>query len=309
MRSLIRSVAAAATFGLVLTGCAVAPYAPAPGQPVAPGQPGAPGQPSESGQPTPSSSASTTPSTSASPGSSEPVQDAYVYFPRASSRGVRLGREVRPVEQDDPLVGALEAMIAGPLDPDYTTRWDADTTVNEVTTSGGVTTVDLSADARDGGGMSVQQAAAQADQLVWTVTEFVGAETKVMLTIDGTPAGRLWGAVTWDEPRARDIDPLGARVLVSVDTPTEGARVSSPVVITGDAAAHEANVPWRVLDAAGAVVADGFTATDAPIEFAPYRIEVTLPPGEYTIEVREDDISDGEGFRPDIDTRRFVVEG
>ena len=127
-------------------------------------------------------------------------------------------------------------------------------------------------------------------------------------TTAGAPAGELWGVLSWDGPRTRD-DPYSARVLVSIDTPVDGSPVTSPVVVAGDAAVFEATLPWRVLSEAGVVVEEGFTNTAAGQEFADYRFEVALPPGRYTIEIREDDPSDGEGRRPDVDTRTVVVGG
>lgn len=236
-----------------------------------------------------------------------PTQPELVYFPRTSNNGVRLGREVHEVPQSDPLKGVLEAMIAGPVDPDYLSGWPVGTRVLSATTQGTVTTVDLSAEARTTT-LAPEATLAHADQLIWTVTELVGADTAVRLTIDGQPVGDLWGAGGWAEPRPRE-DAFGARVLVSIDTPSDGATVASPVVVTGDAAAHEATLPWRVLDGAGAVVEEGVVKTAEGMTFAPYTIEVTLPPGTYTIEVREDDLGPGEGHKPDVDTRKVTVAG
>lgn len=235
-----------------------------------------------------------------------PTQPELVYFPRASATGMRLGRELREVPQADPLVGVLEVMLAGPVDPDYTNGWAPGTRVLSATTSGDTTMVDLSEEARMTS-LSPDAALAQVDQLIWTVTELVGADTKVGLTIEGERFDEVWGSATLADPRGRDL-PIGARVLVSIDTPLDGATVRSPVVVVGDAAAHEAHLPWRILDDSGAVVQEGATTTEEGMRFAPYRFEVELPPGRYTVEVIEDGVS-GEGFKPDVDTRQFTVEG
>ncbi|MFP5415961.1 MAG: Gmad2 immunoglobulin-like domain-containing protein [Actinomycetes bacterium] len=244
---------------------------------------------------------------SASPTASEQTQPQVVYFPRDASNGVRLGREMRLVPQDDPLRGVLEVMIEGPIDVDYISGWPEGTRVLSASTQGSVTTVDLSAEARTTT-LGSEAASAQADQLLWTVTELVGETTAVDLRIEGQPAGELWGVLSWDGPRLRG-DPFSARVLVSIDTPLDGSLVSSPVVVTGDAAVFEANLPWRVLDEGGSVVQQGFTTTEEGQRFAAYRFEVELDPGRYTIEIREDDPSDGEGRRPDVDTRTVEVGG
>lgn len=292
--TLIRPVIAAAVL-VALAGCAVAPSGPATPSGSAPAT--SPGT-SAPGTPTPSP-----PVTSPAP---VPTQPELVYFPRDSSGGVRLGRELREVPAADPLVGVLETMIAGPVDVDYIAGWPEGTRVLSASTTGGVTTVDLSAEARTTT-LGSEASSAQADQLLWTVTELVGDTTAVDLRIEGEPAGELWGILSWDGPRTRQ-DPFATRVLVSIDSPLDGATVTSPVEVSGDAAVFEATLPWRVLDEGGAVLQQGFTNTAAGQEFADYSFEVELEPGRYTIEIREDDPSDGEGRAPDVDTRTVVVE-
>lgn len=229
---------------------------------------------------------------------------AIVYYPRASTRGFRLGREQRLVPRADPLRGALEAMIAGPLDPDYTDGWAEGTRVLSASTKAGVTTVDLSSDGRVST-LPPDAARAQVDQVLWTVTEAVGPDTSVLLTFDGVPAGSLWGVTDWLTPRTRD-DAYAARTLVGIDAPLEGATVSSPVAVTGNAAMFEATLPWRVLDASGAEVRKGVAMTKEGNTFADYAFTVSLDPGLYTIEVTEEG-ADGEGWKPDVDTRTFTV--
>jgi hypothetical protein len=143
-------------------------------------------------------------------------------------------------------------------------------------------------------------------QLVYTVTEAIDESAPVQLLIEGEPAGELWGAVSWDEPVARE-DPVDVRTFVQIDTPREGAEVTSPVTVTGDANAFEANVPWRVLDEGGQEVEAGFATTTAGQEFAPFSFTVELEPGTYTVEISEDDPSDGAGGTPMVDTKTITV--
>ena len=82
---------------------------------------------------------------------------------------------------------------------------------------------------------------------------------------------------------------------------------TSPVAVSGDAAAFEANVPWRVLDPAGGVVATGFATTSEGQVFAPFSFTVELAPGTWTIEISESDVSDGEGGLAMTDTRTVTV--
>lgn len=235
-----------------------------------------------------------------------PTEAALVYFVRDSTDGLRLAREQRQVPATDPLVGAVQTMLAGPADPDYENPWPSGAGVIAVTTSGDVTTVNLT-EAAWPTGLDDRTLHAMADQLVWTVTEQAGADGAVALQIDGRPVGE-WGDLTWT-PNLRRVDPLAARVLVSIDSPLDAATVTSPVTIRGDAAVYEAVLPWRVLDASGAEVQSGSAQTAAGQEFALYTFDVTLPPGEYTVEIREDDVGAGEGHEPDVDTRTFTVEG
>ncbi|MFV0450978.1 MAG: Gmad2 immunoglobulin-like domain-containing protein [Propioniciclava sp.] len=260
-------------------------------------QPAAPPTSVRAVTPAPSAGATT-------PSGQAPV---LVYFPRVSPAGIRLAREERAVPADDPLAGAVAAMLAGPRDPDYARGWPEGTRLLGVSTAGETTTIDLSGEAQsttlgsEGAGMA-------AEQLIWTVTELQGERTAVMLTIDGQPAGDLWGVLDWGAPRIRG-DVFDIRTPVSIDVPVDGARVTSPVTITGDALAFEANLPWQVRDADGEIVERGAIMTADGTRFAAYSFTVDLSPGEYTVEVLEDDPSGGEGHPPATDTRRIIVAG
>jgi hypothetical protein len=230
---------------------------------------------------------------------------ATVYFTVDTRAGLRLAREQRDVPADDPATGAVEAMIAGPDDPDYATTWNPETQVLAVERGDEAITVDLSEEARTAN-VGSPGAALMIQQLVYTVTEAIDESAPVQLLIEGEPAGELWGAVSWDEPVARE-DPVDVRTFVQIDTPREGAEVTSPVTVTGDANAFEANVPWRVLDEGGQEVEAGFATTTAGQEFAPFSFTVELEPGTYTVEISEDDPSDGAGGTPMVDTKTITV--
>ncbi|WP_043497255.1 Gmad2 immunoglobulin-like domain-containing protein [Georgenia sp. SUBG003] len=245
-------------------------------------------------------------STAAPPteGPSTDGSEVPVYYLVDTRAGVRLARELRDVG-GDPLVGAVEAMIDGPTDPDYTTTWNPATDVLSVERSDAAITVDLSEDARTANAGS-EAAAMMVQQLVHTVTGAADEDTPVRLLIEGEPAGELWGVLTWDEPVAPG-DPSDVRVLVQIDTPAEGAEVTSPVTVRGEANAFEANVPWRVLTPDGGEVTTGFTMTTEGQAFAPFTFEVELDPGTYVVEISEDDPSGGQGGIPMTDTRTFTV--
>ncbi len=257
-----------------------------------------PGEAEPSATPSETSSSDT-----ASP---EPTVEAAVWFMVDTRAGVRLIRETRDLGGADPAQGAVETMIAGSQDPDYSTPWDPETDVLGVTSDAETVTVDLSEEARTAS-IGSEGAALMIQQLVYTVTEVEGSDSDVLLLIEGEPAGELWGAVTWDDPVGR-ADPLDVRSLVQIDFPREGAAVPSPVEVKGEAAAFEATVPWRVLDSTGTEVESGFTMTSEGQTFADFSFKVPLDPGTYTIEISEDDASGGEGGPPMIDTRTVTVE-
>lgn len=228
-----------------------------------------------------------------------------VYFMVDTRTGLRLAREMHDLT-GDPATKAVEAMIKGPDDPDYTSPWNTTTRVLGVTHSAGTITVDLSREAR-AANVGSQGAALMVQQLVYTATEAVSKRAKVQLLVDGRKPGDLWGAVRWDRPVGRE-DPLDVRSLVQIDAPREAATSSSPVTVAGEAAAYEANVPWRILDAQGAVVKSGATLTTEGQTFAPFSFRVVLPPGLYTVEIREDDPSGGAGGPPMTDSRTFAIQ-
>lgn len=263
---------------------------PGTGEPTATGTTSAAPTPTEEPSPTPTAS---------------PVE-VTVYYLVDTRAGIRLAREAHEATGDDAVAAAVEQMIAGPTDPDYTTAWDPGTEVLGVTQSDGTITVDLSEEARTAS-IGSEGAATMIQQLVWTATEAAGDDAAgVLLTIEGEPAGELWGAVTWTEPVTR-VDPLDIRQLVQIAEPTEGATTTSPVTVSGDAAVFEANLPWRVLDPAGTVVTSGFATTSEGQTFAPYSFMVELEPGTYTVEISESDPSGGEGGTPMTDTRTVTV--
>lgn len=254
----------------------------------------------------PTGPTATAPTAGPTPEPTAAPSGAGVYYLVDTRAGIRLARETADAGGDDAVRLAIEQMIAGPSDPDYVTTWNPSTAVLGVDTADGVLTVDLSADARTAS-IGSEGAARMVQQLVYTATDAAGdASLPVMLTIEGDPAGELWGALVWDEPVTRE-DPLDVRLLVQVDEPQEGATVASPVTVSGEAAVFEATLLWSVLDAAGTELQAGFTTTAEGQVFAPYELVVELAPGEYTVVVSESDPSGGEGGAPMTDSKAVTV--
>lgn len=293
-----RAISAAVLVGgLVLSGCTPPP--PPAGGPSA-GPTNAATTVAASPSPTASSGSTAVPTATVAPRA-----QALVYFQIDGPNGARLVREPRSVTRGTPARGAVEAMLAGPDDPDYIGPWNPGTRVLGISDTAGVITVDLSGEARTAN-VGSAFAALMKQQLIYTVTEQLGSGKRVLLHIDGAPAGELWGATEWATPEPRG-DWSETLLLVGIDNPAEGATVASPVVVTGQAAVFEATLPWRVVTSEGATVQEGVAMTAEGMTMAPYRFEVTLPAGEYVIEVTEDDPSGGEGGPLDVDNRSITV--
>ncbi len=121
-------------------------------------------------------------------------------------------------------------------------------------------------------------------------------------------AGDAWGAVRLGSPvaRAAQVEVLSHAWVIS---PAQGATVpAGRVTFGGYGTSFEANFLWTVSDSAGRVVsrgsATGGTGTGG---FGEVSFAATLTPGAYTVELRTDDPSDGEGRGPMRDTKSFTV--
>ncbi len=101
-----------------------------------------------------------------------------------------------------------------------------------------------------------------------------------------------------DEPTQEPSAEPGAAVNGpnSITAPVAGAQVTGPTVtVSGEGTAFEATLNYRVVVAGTQdVVAEGYTMAGANGEVGPYSFDVELAPGEYTVQVWEPDVSDGE---------------
>lgn len=81
-----------------------------------------------------------------------------------------------------------------------------------------------------------------------------------------------------------------------ITAPLDGQTVAGPVVtVTGEGTAFEATLSYAVLVAGTEeVVVQSYTEAGANGEVAPFRFDVELEPGDYTVRVWEADMSDGE---------------
>ena len=262
----------------------------------------------EDGTTTTPSEEPTSPTPSATSETPVETREAGVWFQVDTPRlGLRLARELRDLPSDDALRAGVEAMIAGPDDPDYGSPWNPQTDVLATSRDGDRITVDLSSEARTAN-VGSAGAALMIQQLVYTATDAAGApKAGVELLIDGQPAGELWGAVAWDGPVTRE-GPDEVRAFVQIDNPREGAVVAGPLTVNGEANVFEATVVWRILTEDGDVIDSSFVMTAEGFTFAPFEFGIVLDPGTYVVEISEDDPSGGEGGPPITDTRTVTIE-
>jgi hypothetical protein len=231
-----------------------------------------------------------------------------VYYVAETAAGLRLQREFHAAVTSDAASAAVREMLAAPTgtDPDYRNHWPSGTALREpVRRDGGAIVVDLTGVGSER--MEPELADLTVQQLVYTVQGALQETDAVRILVDGAPVSELWGALDTSTPIERR-DPLSVRSLVQIDSPADGERIGREVEVRGEAAVFEATVLWEVLRDGG-LVQKGFTSTSEGQRFAPFAFTVTLEPGEYTVRIREDDPSDGEGRPVLTDDKKLVVSG
>lgn len=224
-----------------------------------------------------------------------------VWFPLGETLFV-----TRRTEPETQAVGAasLNALLAGPTPVETAagvgTSIPPGTELLGLAIEGGVATVDLSSDFESGGGSASMFM--RLAQVVYTLTQFDSVGEGVSFRLDGQPVTVFSGeGIVLDGPVDRD-DYLDLFPVILVKSPLIGARVESPVTVSGVANVFEANVLMEVLDADGNQVGFDFTtATCGTGCYGDYSHELSFDvdseqPG--TIVVMESDPSDGEGPPP-----------
>jgi hypothetical protein len=153
---------------------------------------------------------------------------------------------------------ALDRMLAGPSAAEYAaglrSRIPATTTVHGVRISAGIATVDLSSSFESAASPSAMPL--RIAQVVYTLTQFPTV-TGVRFAINGQGV-TVVGGVPVQSPQTRAMY-SGYLPAITVRSPVIGARLASPVTVSGTADVFEATVSVRILDSAGHEVARTFT--------------------------------------------------
>lgn len=217
--------------------------------------------------------------------------------------GEQLVRQTRSQESTRLVAtAAMKALLAGPSPAEAAagigTSIPAGTRLLGISIKKGVATVDLTSHYQSGGGSLSMKA--RLAQVVYTLTQFPTVRA-VLFHLDGEPVNVFSGeGIVLDHPVGRaDYEDL--LPVIAVDKPVAGARVSSPVRVSGSANVFEANVTVEVLDAKGRAVGNTFTtATCGTGCRGTYTVPVTFKvdreqPG--TIVVHDDDAA-GTGTPP-----------
>jgi hypothetical protein len=229
------------------------------------------------------------------------------YFVSDTPRGQKLFSEAQiSSEFYDLNLQVISDLVSGkvvPLDPDYVNLWGDANTVNSVSVDGSVATVDLGEVSLNVGAEGEQRAI---DQIVWTLTGLAPEVKSVAFTVNGKTVESFAGHVDTKVQFARAID---YEVLnpIQISSVNEGAKLITPVTVSGQACTFEANVVWQ-LSRAGKVVQEGFTtATSGCPDRGDWNISLKdLEPGEYIIQAVEYSAEDGSLFAKD--DKKFIVE-
>jgi hypothetical protein len=229
-----------------------------------------------------------------------------IYFVADTPRGFKLFSEIRQFSAVDDLnLQVISDLVSGkiaPLDPDYANLWGGTNTVNSVSITDSVATVDLGEISLNVGAEAEQRAI---DQIVWTLTELVPSVTSVAFTVNGETVESFAGHVdtTAQFERAVDYEVLNP---IQISSFSEGAELTGPFTVSGQACTFEANVVWK-LSQNSVVVKEGFTtATSGCPDRGDWSISFEdLEPGEYTIQALEYSAEDGSLFA--IDDKTFTI--
>jgi Immunoglobulin-like domain of bacterial spore germination/Sporulation and spore germination len=270
-----------------------------------------------SGQPTSSPTVIATdtsePSPTTPPGT--PADDLLVYYLGPGPQGAVLYPETVP-SGDDPIHTASLALMTGPRDPDYRTKWGPGSILS-ASLKHGVVEVELGAmRAQRPQTMSSRTANEIVQQAIWTFRAASGRhDAKVQFLRNERPAVSVLG-VAADHP----LEP--GRVtqvlsLMSINSPAEGQELPlGRFDVTGTNNGNESNVILKLVRSTATgdevvLTANGTAEGNGGDQLYSWSVPIDtrdLSPGSYTLVASNDDLSGGgEGFGPAQDTRTIVL--
>lgn len=243
----------------------------------------------------------------------EGASEVTVHFVRTHDSGVWVEPETHELDEPTEAVAreAVQLLFTGtPHDPGLTSEAPSDVEVLQTNISDRVLIVDVSDEIRGHSAGSAGEIAF-AEQLAHTGAAFDTVDA-VRLWVEGEPIDELWGHLDWSQPV--EPDPFALSPITVVEPPAGPGEVTvstGAVVVRGEARVFEANFGIRLIGPDGTVVDDGFvTASTGAPERGTWEHTFTISePGSYTIEVEEDDPSDGEGRPPFVSRREIEVAG
>ncbi len=243
-------------------------------------------------------------------GTPEPIQSAAVpvYWlgekvGTKTQPAVRLYRTWAKIVQGRLALEAVRIMTSKqPGDPDYYSAWRG-AEVNSVTRSEGVVTVDFKQLPQTRLDAAAADVATQ--QLVYTVQGALNdPRDPVQITQQGRAGGLLFGQVDTSRPLSR-AEATKVQALVWIDNLTEGQITSTTLIVTGTAAAFEAQVNWRATNLKTRATMTSYTLTKEGQKFSPFAFPLKLTPGQWRIEAYL--VSAEDGRVTDTDSKTVIV--
>lgn len=224
--------------------------------------------------------------------------EVAVYYLKDKNNEMYLVRELHKVEKSEGVAGvALNELISGtPLTPGAFKVLPADTKILGMKIENGLATVDFSKEVLKANVGSSGEVLGIAS-IVNTLTEFPTIK-QVQFTVEGTVENGMdwWGHVGLSQqPFKRDLSSV-YEPAIWVTAPVADETITSPVKIRGNARVFEATVSFRLKDANGKILAQGFTmaAAGAP-ERGDFEAELKFTPsatGKGQLEVFEESMKD-----------------
>lgn len=230
------------------------------------------GDDDDTAEPAGTTTTSTAAATTTTAAAAEPVA-VRVYFLDANAYLAAAGRTVAG---DDPAEAAVEALLAGPegieTDLGFASAIPAGTELLGLETTGGVSTVDLSAGFESGGGSASMLG--RVAQVVYTLTQFDGVDA-VRFQLDGRPVESIGGEGVIVDGAGVDRTAFDAVLpMIFVESPTPGAEVTAPITLSGMSNTFEATVNYTLTDPEGLILEEGFTMGGTMGAWGPFETTI-----------------------------------